>query len=162
MKKILLIILSITVILSLCSCKKAEPASPPSTEGTSTTQTAEKAEEKAMYILKINEKEFQFTPEENETANEFLKRLPLSLSMSELNGNEKYFYLENSLPSDEKSVALIQKGDIMLYGDNCIVVFYKTFPTTYKYTKIGHIDDPDELDEALGDGSVTVEFSAVN
>ena len=42
----------------------------------------------------------------------------------------------------------------MLYGSNCLVIFYKSFDTSYSYTKIGHIENlPD-----LGDGNINVEM----
>jgi hypothetical protein len=34
----------------------------------------------------------------------------------------------------------------MLYGNNCLVVFYKSFDTSYSYTKIGHIESLNELE----------------
>lgn len=43
----------------------------------------------------------------------------------------------------------------MLFGNNCLVIFYKTFYTSYSYTKIGHIENI--LD--LGSDSVQVEFT---
>ena len=42
----------------------------------------------------------------------------------------------------------------MLYGNNCLVIFYKSFDTSYSYTKIGHIDNLDNL----GNGSITAKF----
>lgn len=36
--------------------------------------------------------------------------------MNELNGNEKYFYLDSSLPVNPYSPNTIGKGDIMLFG----------------------------------------------
>ena len=84
--------------------------------------------------------------------------LPLSLDMKELNGNEKYFYLSDSLPTNTENVGTINAGDIMLYGSDCIVLFYETFNTSYSYTKVGHIDDVTGLTEAVGRGNVTVTF----
>jgi hypothetical protein len=46
----------------------------------------------------------------------------------------------------------------MLYGDNCVVLFYETFTTSYSYTKIGSIDNPAGLKTALGTGDPEVFF----
>ena len=46
----------------------------------------------------------------------------------------------------------------MLYGNNCIVIFYESFNTSYSYTKIGYIENPDNIKDALGSGSVNVTF----
>ncbi len=42
----------------------------------------------------------------------------------------------------------------MLYGDNCLVIFYETFSNSYNYTYIGHIDDIVDLENILGSGNV--------
>ena len=80
--------------------------------------------------------------------------LPVEFNMSELNGNEKYVYMPSSLPTNSSNPKHINAGDVMLYGDNCLVIFYKSFDTSYSYTRIGHIDNLNDL----GNGSVTVKF----
>ena len=110
--------------------------------------------------LSIGDRSFTAKMEQNSTAETFRALLPLTLEMQELNGNEKYHYLSQSLPTNRTKVGTIHKGDIMLYGDNCVVVFYETFTTTYQYTPIGHITNPEGLKEALGTGTSTIIFKA--
>lgn len=87
-------------------------------------------------------------------------RLPLTLDMRELNGNEKYFYADFTLPVSSFRPGSIDTGDIMLYGNKCIVLFYESFSTSYSYTRIGKVSDASVLSEALGKDNVTVTFSA--
>ena len=84
--------------------------------------------------------------------------LPLELNMKELNGNEKYVYLDNSLPTNSSNPKRINAGDVMLYGNNCLVIFYKSFDTSYSYTKIGHIDNL----ENLGNENIKVKIKEDN
>ena len=100
----------------------------------------------------INEKEYDIVLEDNETTNSLIKHLPLKITMSELNRNEKYANLDTTLPTNEYNPKHINKGDVMLFGDNCLVIFYKSFDTSFSYTKIGHISDLDDL----GSGSIKV------
>lgn len=112
-----------------------------------------KKEINTMKVI-INKKEYIINLEDNETVKSFISSLPQELEMSELNGNEKYIYLDKSLPTDSENIKKINKGDVMLYGNNCLVIFYKSFNTSYSYTKIGHIDNlPD-----LGNGNIKVTF----
>ena len=92
--------------------------------------------------------------EENETAQSLVNMLPLELNMSELNGNEKYIYLNKTLQTNLYNPKHIESGDIMLYGNDCLVVFYKSFDTPYSYTKIGHIENFVDL----GSKDVVVKF----
>ena len=102
----------------------------------------------------IDKKEYTINLEDNETAKEFVNMLPLELNMNELNGNEKYIYLDTTLPTNSSNPKRINVGDVMLYGDNCLVIFYKSFDTSYSYTKIGHIDNLPNL----GNDSISVKF----
>lgn len=102
----------------------------------------------------IDGKIYNTTLEKNETAQSFANMLPQEYNMSELNGNEKYIYLDNALPTNSYNPKHIECGDIMLYSNNCLVVFYKSFDTLYSYTKIGHIENFEDL----GNKNVTIKF----
>lgn len=102
----------------------------------------------------IDGKKYEMILEDNDAADAFKKLFPLELKMEDLNENEKYAYLDHSMPTKEYYPHKVKKGDIMLYGDTCIVIFYKTIETKYDYTKIGHINNLKELD----DKRVKVEF----
>lgn len=109
--------------------------------------------------VSINGTNYSTTLEDNDTSREFIKRLPLEIEMNELNGNEKFYYFNDSLPSNSSQIGEIKSGDIMLYGNDCLVIFYETFRTTYNYTRIGKIDDLSDLKEKVGAGSVRIIFS---
>ena len=111
--------------------------------------------------IEIGKKTFKATLYNNKTSRALLKKFPLYCKMSELNGNEKYKYLSYELPTNEKKVKRIKAGDIMLYGSDCLVVFYKSHKTSYKYTKVGHINNTRELKKAVGKGKVKMKFTRI-
>lgn len=98
----------------------------------------------------------------NKTAQAFKNKLPFELKMIELNGNEKYADLNGPIVTNSSNPGKISIGDLMLYGDQTLVVFYKSFSTPYSYTSIGKIDDVAGLAAALGAGNVTIKFELVN
>ncbi len=116
--------------------------------------TNEKEKNMNNINISINGKLYNAIFEDKETVKEFLKILPQEFKMNELNGNEKYIYMNTTLPTNAINPKHINKGDIMLYGNNCLVIFYKSFETNYSYTIIGHIDNLDEIDS----NNVVVKF----
>jgi hypothetical protein len=108
--------------------------------------------------IKIGSSSFIATLDDNPTATAFKGLLPLTVEMQELNGNEKLYRLPNKLPTKASNPGTIKNGDLMLYGANTVVLFYKSFPTSYSYTRLGRINDPAGLASAVGAGNVTVTF----
>ncbi len=113
----------------------------------------------AMNIeIKINGKTFIAEIEDSETGRAFYDLLPMTLDMSELNGNEKYHYLMSGLPTDAHFCSSISAGDLMLFGNSCVVLFYGN-AGGYSYTRLGKLSSTADLDEAVGRGNVSVSFS---
>ncbi|WP_413998894.1 cyclophilin-like fold protein [Flavobacterium sp. W1B] len=108
--------------------------------------------------IKIGSQIFTATLLDNNSAKVFKKILPLTINMIELNGNEKYYDLPNNLPTNSSNPKTIKNGDLMLYGSKTLVLFYKTFSTSYSYTKLGSVDDTTAFASALGSGNTTVTF----
>ena len=105
----------------------------------------------------IDGKTFAAEVEDTETGRAFISRLPMTLDMSELNGNEKYYYLSESLPTNAQHYGTIEAGDLMLYGNTCVVLFYGK-AGGYSYTRLGKLKQTDGLASAVGRGSVSVTF----
>lgn len=111
-------------------------------------------------IIEVGGQQFQADLYDNETTRALKDRLPMTISMDELHGNEKFYYLEEGLPANAENVGSIQTGDIMLFGSDCLVLFFEDFDTSYSYTRIGHIEDEEGFANALTDGTVEVTFEA--
>ena len=113
-------------------------------------------------VVRVGDSSFAATLEDNATARAFSALLPMTVKMNEMNGNEKYHDLSAKLPTDSYRPGTIRSGDLMLYGSNCIVLFYETFSSSYSYTRIGRPNDPSGLASALGKGNVNVTFEIDN
>lgn len=139
------------LVSSASSCSKKEGAITTENENAMTMTNGK-------IKIKVNAHTFTATLLDNNSAKAFRDILPLTIKMVELNGNEKYYDLPNALPNASSNPGTIKNGDLMLYGSETLVLFYKTFATSYSYTKLGAIDDVTGLTSALGSGNVTVTF----
>ena len=166
MKRFLVFLLAFFILCVFSACAPDETFDN-TNEETSVSASWEKAETtseevtiKDMKKIKVivGESEFTATLYDNECARDFSNMLPLTLDMSDLHSNEKYYYLNTSLPVLSNNTDNIYEGDIKLFQDNCLVLFYDDFSNSYSYTDIGKIDDADGLKQALGNGNITITF----
>lgn len=148
------------LLLVLCGSHAAHAASSaaPAAAAPDAGQTSNRSEESRMWMT-VGERRFAITLADTEAARAFAAMLPLTLDMEELNGNEKKKELPNALPTDASRIGTIRNGDLLLWGARTVVVFYLTFDSPYSYTRLGHVEDPAGLAQALGRGDVRVEFS---
>lgn len=143
-----------TTLLWLCGLSIVAAASAPAAHASNNKAPALRS----IRVL-IGEKVFTARLEDNETARAFVAMLPLELAMSDLNNNEKVIELSKKLPGEVSNPVTIREGDLMIWNSRSLVLFYKTFPTSYSYARLGRIDDTAGLVEAVGAGTVTVTFA---
>lgn len=118
-----------------------------------------KEENKEIMRLRINGGEFQVKLEQNQTAEKLRMLLPKKFRMRDLHQNEKYYDLTQRLPTKATRVGKIEAGDVMLYGDDTLVIFYQSFETNFSYTRIGRIVETQNLAERFGVDDIAVERS---
>lgn len=107
--------------------------------------------------LKIMGRVCEVMTADNRATIELINKLPMTVSMQELNGNEKHGELDSPLPVDAMKPHTIHKGDVLLWGSTTLVLFYKTFLSNYSYTPIGRLEDPSCLDAIANKETISVE-----
>jgi hypothetical protein len=151
MKHLITILLSVSCIPLVASCNMNSAVNSNADDYSDTNSV--------KLRIAIGTKTFNATLYDNATVAAFKKKLPMAINMRDLNANEKYFDLPISLPANASNPGNIKAGDLMLYGSNTLVLFYKPFSTTYSYTPMGRIENVSGLTAALGSGNVTISFS---
>lgn len=106
----------------------------------------------------IGNKEFTATLNDSEAARELVKLLPMTINMRDHGGFEKTSFLSKSLPGRATNPGRIEVGDLMIWSGSSLVLFYSAHRTSYSYVKLGRIDNPAGMLEAMGRGSVNVKF----
>ena len=117
------------------------------------------SQERPHMWMTVGTQRLAVTLEDNPTARAFVQLLPATFDMPDLNGNEKHVRLPRSLPTNAERPGTIRTGDVMLYGNDTLVVFYETFRSSYSYTRIGRVAESAGLAQVLGAGTSRVAFA---
>ena len=154
MKKILLMTMAGVFLLAGCA-QSTEPTSDAVMEETSDTEQEMKLQ------IKVNGEVLTATLEDNSSVQALIDLIGdgnLTLEMDDYSGFEKVGDLPESLPENNEELNT-DAGDLILYQGKEFVIYYDQ--NSWSLTKLGHIDNisKEELQELLGDGSVTVELS---
>ncbi len=110
--------------------------------------------------LTFNGHTYPATLADNSSAQAFAQMIrdnggAMTVHMNEYGGWEKVGPLGRTLPSSDVQTTTAP-GDFVLYSSNQIVLFYGS--NSWAYTRLGRVDDPAGLKEALGDGDVDITF----
>lgn len=108
--------------------------------------------------LTLHQQSYDVELADNPTAKAFIKQLPLTLTMQELNGNEKFADLPHPLPPIPSALKPSIRGSHVIRWSYCCS-FYETFRTSYSYTPIGKVVAANKLQDAVGRGNIKVSFS---
>ena len=157
----ILIVITAVTLSTLCSCEADEqvPRPAPLTQAAGQPQHGKDAMSLKLNV-KVGQKTFTATLEDNPAAVKLRQMLPLTVDMPDLNANEKHVRLPERLPTDLIKPGTIRAGGLLVWGNDTLVLFYETFRSSYSYTRLGKLDDPTGLAEAVGSGTVTVTFEA--
>ena len=129
------------------------------TEDVPVQESSDREDTEMRLNVQVGDQIFTATLEDNVAVDAFVSMMeegPVAIQMSDYSGFEKVGALGRELPSDNSQMTT-QAGDIVLYNNNQIVVFYGS--NSWSYTRIGKIDDLSGWEDALGNGDVTVIFS---
>lgn len=164
------ILTMLLAILGLSACSAGEtsaaPVTPPPTQAVvaeqetpSPSEETASGEEETKLKITVGDEELLATFEDNPSAEEFrdlLAQGPVTVEMDDYGGFEKVGPLGTTLTRSDEQITT-QPGDVILYQGNQVTIYYGT--NTWSFTRLARIDDPTDLREKLGDGTVSVTFS---
>ncbi|MDX1258812.1 cyclophilin-like fold protein [Exiguobacterium sp. K1] len=135
--------------LVLVGCGPAVPVS---------TEIKQEVEENDTMNININGQVASVQLEDNTTTKAILANMPFTIQMDDLHQNEKYHYFDKSFPTQPQPIQTIEAGDVLLYQNNCLVIFYQAAEPVVPYTRIGKISRFQDIRASFGNKSVSVQW----
>ena len=150
MKRLIMALLMSTLLLSGCVNNKNNK------DNQSKDDITDNIPEEEIMKLEIDENVLDVSWNNNASVTAFNEIKPLTINMRLYGGFEQVGSIGQNIVSDDKEITT-KPGDIVLYSNNQIVVFFGT--NTWSYTKLGHINLSDsELNTLLNKSNVTLKI----
>jgi hypothetical protein len=109
-------------------------------------------------LISINGEYFTAITQVSYAAKNFVSTIPVSIEMSDIGSKMKKGCSSLvKFSGDTAKAKEIERGDVLVYEDSCIVIAYESFKGGSKYKKIGHINNMAQMPT----GTYTVSFSPI-
>lgn len=158
MKKLILLGLLLAFPILLCGCGEQRTVQGNMASENGTVALKSQSQEKKL-TMSINGEAIDVSWEYNETVTEiidFAENRTITVNTTVYGGFEQVGRLPRSFSGNNVQMTAVS-GDIVLYSDNQLVVFFGS--NSWSYTKLGHINLPaNELKELLGGSSAVIEL----
>lgn len=122
------------------------------------TEVKQEIKESDTMNINVNGQVASVQLEDNATVKAILAEVPFTIQMDDLHQNEKYYYFDKSFPVNPQLIQTIEAGDVLLYQNNCLVIFYQAAEPIVPYTRIGKISRFQEIQASFGNQSVSVQW----
>ena len=150
MKRLIMVLLMSTLLLSGCINDKNN------NNNQSEDDITDNIPEEEKMKLEIDKNVLDVSWNNNASVTALNEIKPLTINMRLYGGFEQVGSIGQNIVSDDKEITT-KPGDIVLYSNNQIVVFFGT--NTWSYTKLGHINLSDsELNTLLNKSNVTLKI----
>lgn len=98
----------------------------------------------SQITITVNGKSFVVELADTKAAQQFAKSLPQTISTRSLNGRELYADIAGwTFTNQSEPSGLMEAGDIMLQGENRLIIFYNTDTSNDMLTRIGRVREKD-------------------
>ncbi len=162
-RRAVLTVLLLIALLAGCGSRKPEDAGPQPDPipGDNVPEKEGSMNDRNVMLITVGSETLEVTLEQNASADalkELLKDGPVTADASNYGGFEKVCQLPEALPSSDNRI-VTGAGDVMLYDDDKIVIFYGS--NTWSYTRLGRIEGKTaaELEKILSGRESEVTFS---
>lgn len=154
MGKVFLAILFVTVLTGCSTQEEADTNENTSPNTRSVSARSSTEQEIANVEISVNNVTYTVIMEDTPTGRALVSRLP-STSMRlpasyDRDGVLKYYDMPNEVVSDPEEITTVSAGELLLDGNDRLLLFYQDTEAVGTYTRVGRIENSEGLAEAVG------------